>query len=66
MRYSSALELTDNKIVHADVTLARNLLALEIVVSVLMNGQMVDETNSLCYLYLFVFGQLLRAMTHAR
>lgn len=39
---SPALELTNNKIIHADVTLARNLLAFKAVVCVLMYRQMLD------------------------
>ena len=48
-------QLTNYKVVHADVALARYFLRLEIFVCELMNGQVLDETDSLGNFDLLVF-----------
>lgn len=61
------VQRTNHEVVHADVALAGDLLRVEVVVCELVDRQVLDQSDPLRDLDLFVFRQLLRAvMTHAR
>lgn len=62
-----AVQRTNHEVVHTNVALAGDLLRVEVVVCELVDGQVLDQPDSLRDFDLLVFGQLLRAvMTHAR
>lgn len=61
------VQRTNDEVVHANVALAGDLLRVEVVVCELVDGQVLDQPDSLRDFDLFVFRQLLSAvMTHAR
>lgn len=59
-------QLTDNKIVHTNIALARHFLVLKVLIGELMNRKVLNQAYSFCYFDLFIFGQLATVMTHAR